>query len=183
MASNKGKQFEQKIREAFERCENVSIDRIPDQMTKYEGSSSNICDFVVYKYPFLLYLECKSVKGNTLSIHSVPKEGKDGKLHGFYGNIRDNQWEGLQKKSKIDGVIAGVVCWWIDHDVTLFLPIDFLRDLYDADVKSIRYDVDYDPSVPIIEIKGKKKRVYFDYEMGSFLQTIEDNYKGGVGNV
>ena len=169
MSKNKGKGFEQAVKESFEKIPNVSVDRIPDQVTRYLGST-NICDFVVYQYPHQYYLECKSVHGNTLSIYSEPKLGKDGKLHGFYGNIRDNQWEGLLEKSKIQGVVAGVLCWWVDKDVTLFLSIDLLQDLYEAGCKSVRYDVDYDVSVPIVEIKGEKKRVYFDYDMTDFLK-------------
>jgi hypothetical protein len=169
MAKNKGKGFEDAVRESLEKIQDVSVDRIPDQVTKYKGST-NICDFIAYKHPTLFYIECKSVQGNTLSIHSIPKRGKDGKLHGFYGNIRDNQWEGLLEKSKIKGVVAGVLCWWIDHDVTLFLPIDLLQDLYEADCKSVRYDVAYDASVPIVELKGEKKRVYFDYDMTPLLK-------------
>jgi len=173
MATNKGKKFEDAIRQSFEKVPDVSIDRIPDQVTRYRGSSSNICDFVVYKFPILCYIECKSVKGNTLSIHSIPKKGKDGKLHGFYGNIRDNQWTGLRDKAKIDGVVAGVICWWIDHDVTKFIPIDVLEHYRKIGRKSINFSDCYGLTV---DIWGEKKRVYFDYEMDSFLKQIEDHY-------
>ena len=115
MAVNRGKQFEEEVEKCLRRVKGVSIDRIHDQTTGYVGSS-NVCDFIVYKKPYLIYIECKSVHGNTLSIHSIPKPDKRGKLHGFYGNISDKQWEGLLEKSKIDGVMAGVLCWWIDKD-------------------------------------------------------------------
>ena len=51
MAENRGKQFEQKIREAFLKIPNVSIDRIPDQTMGYKGAC-NISDFIVYKEPY-----------------------------------------------------------------------------------------------------------------------------------
>lgn len=173
MSKNKGKKFEEVVRSAFEKVPGVSIDRVHDQTTRYKGST-NICDFIVYREPYEYYFECKSVHGNTLSIYSIPKKGKDGKLHGFYGNIRDNQWEGLLEKSKIKGVYAGVICWWIDRDVTLFLSIDLLQDLYKAGCKSVRYDVTYDVSVPIVELNGEKKRVYFDYDMGRLLDELSN---------
>ena len=173
MPKNKGKKFEDVVRSSFENVPGVSIDRVHDQTTRYKGST-NICDFIVYREPYEYYFECKSVHGNTLSIYSIPKMGKDGKLHGFYGNIRDNQWEGLLEKSKIKGVYAGVICWWIDHDVTLFLSIDLLQDLYEAGCKSVRYDVMYDVSVPIVELKGEKKRVYFDYDMRRLLDELSN---------
>ena len=167
MAENKGKKFEQVIKESIERVPTATVDRIPDQVTKFKGSS-NICDFIAYCYPHQYYLECKSVHGNTLSISSVPKLGKDGELHGFYGNIRDNQWEGLLEKSKCYGVVAGVICWWIDKDITLFLPIQTLKQLYDEGHKSVRYDAYTYNNVLVIG--GEKKRVYFDYDMETFFE-------------
>jgi len=166
---NYGKQFEKQIFEAFKRVPQVSIDRIPDQVTKYKGSSSNICDFIAYKYPILFYLECKSVHGSSLSIHSVPKPDKKGELHGFYGNIRDNQWEGLMAKSQVQGVQAGVLVWWVDKDVTKYIPISTLAILYASGQKSIRYDYE---ELPTITIQGKKKRTLFNYDMAEFLKNF-----------
>lgn len=168
MAKNKGKGFEDAIRDAFEKYPlDVSIDRIPDQVTKFKGST-NICDFVVFSSPYQYYIECKSVHGNTLSIHSEPKMGKDGKLHGFYGNIRDNQWEGLLRKSEIEGVIAGVMCWWIDYDQTWFIPIQVLEDAREYGEKSINIKHPYAQGY-WFPISGEKKRVYFEYEVRDFL--------------
>ena len=173
MAKNQGKQFEEKVREGFEGCANTSVDRIPDQVTKFKGST-NICDFMIYRKPNLYYIECKSIKGNTLSIHSIPKMGKDGKLHGFYGNIRDNQWEGLLEKSHITGVVAGVMCWWIDKDITAFLPIQFLVTAREKGFVSVPSDfwdtwvLDDYKELPI-KIDGIKKRVYYEYDMQPFL--------------
>ena len=179
---NRGKKFEKAIEDSFRLEPDVSIDRIPDQTTKFKHST-NICDYMVYRYPHMYYIECKSVHGNTLSIHSVPKLGKDGKLHGFYGNISDAQWEGLLEKSKIPGVKAGVICWWIDKDITLFLPIQQLVAM-SGWAKSVRYDIlDIEPwktdSYGIVELKGRKKRTYFEYDMALLLDEI-NNYKGDV---
>lgn len=43
MGQNRGKQFEQVVREAFEKVPNVSIDRLHDQTNGFLGSQ-NICD-------------------------------------------------------------------------------------------------------------------------------------------
>ena len=171
MAENLGKKFEQKVREGFERVDGVSIDRVHDQTTRYKGST-NICDFMVYRKPTLYYIECKSVQGNTLSIHSVPKPDKKGVLHGFYGNITDAQWEGLLEKSEIPGVMAGVMCWWIDKDVTRFIPIRMLKSMRDEGAKSIRYDVIATNGYFAQSIRGEKKRKYFDYDMKPFLSIV-----------
>ena len=152
---NRGKQFEQKVRESFEKIGDVSVDRIPDQTSKYKGST-NICDFMVYKNPHLFYIECKSVHGNTLP----------------FLNIRPNQWNGLLEKSKIPGVVAGVMCWWVDCDTTKFIPIQMLEEMKNNNGKSIRYDVIASNGYFTIEIKGTKKRVFFDYDMRSFLDNF-----------
>jgi len=172
MAKNRGKKFEDIVKQAFERVPGVSVDRLHDQTTGYLGAS-NICDFIVYKKPFEYYIECKSVHGNTLSIHSVPKADKNGVLHGFYGNITDTQWDGLLEKSEIPGVTAGVMCWWIDKDITLFLPIQLLKRLRDNGSKSIRYDLAEYLETPIV-IQGHKKRVFFDYNMEQFLKEVSE---------
>lgn len=173
---NRGKDFENVIRQCFERLPGVSIDRLHDQTTGYAGSS-NICDFIVYRYPNIFYIECKSVHGNRLSIYSIPKPDKHGVLHGFYGNITDTQWEGLVEKSDIcsAGIIAGVMCWWVDHDVTLFIPIETLcwfRDILGQ--KSVAYD-EFNTNIGdtnAILVPGKKKRVFFDYDMEAFFSEF-----------
>lgn len=178
MAENRGKKFESIIKEAFLEVPEVSVDRIHDQMNMYKGSQ-NICDFIVYKKPYEYYIECKSVHGNTLSIHSNPKKDKHGVLHGFYGNITDTQWEGLLEKAKIEGVMAGILCWWVEKDKTMFLPITILYDLYHLGYKSVRFD-DYKEGrgyyMKYITLKGKKKRIFFEYDMEDFFKQMEECY-------
>ena len=169
MAVNRGKQFEKVVQKAFEEIEGVSIDRLHDQTTGYAGSS-NICDFLVYRKPYLHYIECKSVHGNILSIHSNPKPDSKGVLHGFYGDITDKQWLGLLHKSMVEGVIAGVLCWWVDRDITRFIPIHTLEYFRSHDMKSVRYDFLH-PT--IVEVTGKKKRVFYDYNMRKFLWEVD----------
>jgi uncharacterized protein YktA (UPF0223 family) len=173
MSQNRGKQFEDKIREDFEKVKGVSIDRLHDQMNGYIGSS-NCCDFIVYRRPKILYLECKSVHGNRLSISSIPKPDKYGVLRGFHGAITDEQWRGLLEKSQIPGATAGVICWWIEKDVTLFLPIQTLSGMYEMGFKSVKYDCldEFDGHINIVKIKGEKKRIFFDYDMEEFLDGI-----------
>lgn len=168
--TNRGKDFEGVFKECCEKVDGVSIDRLHDQTTGYVGSS-NICDFIVYRYPYEYYLECKSTHSNTFSIHSNPKKDKYGRLKGFYGNISDTQWKGLSEKQQIDGVLAGVILWFINKDVTVFIPIEELQRLYDKGIKSVHYSLkDLDN---YILLKGKKKRVFFDYFMEDFFDSIE----------
>ena len=164
MAVNRGKQFEDVIREAFEKVPGVSIDRLHDQTTHYRGSS-NICDFIVYREPYEYYIECKSVHGNTLP----------------FSNITETQWNGLLAKSFIEGVTAGVICWWVDKNKTAFIPIQMLQAMLSNGKKSISHEqvtfVDSrGNSYSITIIDGKKKRVFFDYDMESFLNELRRNY-------
>lgn len=154
MAVNRGKQFEEVIRKCFERVPNTSVIRLPDPTNGYLGIR-NISDFVIYHYPNQYFIECKSVHGNTLP----------------FSNITDNQWNGLLEMSKLNGVIAGVICWWVDKDVTVFIPIDRL-DLHKYQGnKSIRYD-DYLWMDDVIQIKGNKKKIFFDYDMEQFFKEV-----------
>ena len=181
MAVNRGKSFEGIVEKCFLTVPKVSIDRVHDQTNGYMGSS-NICDFIVYRKPFQYYIECKSVHGNTLSIHSIDhKHNRE-----VYGNITHKQWTGLLAKSVIDGVLAGVLCWWVDKDVTRFIPIQCLQEYRDRGAKSVRYDADF-PTIkdsvsgalyePFI-VEGQKKRVFFDYDMSQFFTVGEHILRG-----
>jgi len=157
MANNRGKQFENVVKEAFEKVPNTSVVRLHDQTTGYIGSS-NHCDFIIYHRPNELHIECKSVHGNTFP----------------FSNITDTQYNGLLEKSKIEGVIAGVIVWWVDNDRTLYLPIQVIHRMKKVGLKSVRYDCldDFNGHTDIVNIEGKKKRVFFEYDMEKFLKEV-----------
>ena len=150
MAVNRGKAFEHIIREAFENETDVVVYRIPDQMSGMYGSK-NPCDMFVYAVPTLFALELKSVHGNTLP----------------FTNISEYQWQQMLKMSKVTGVVAGVICWYVDRDRTIFIPIQFLEMLKQNGAKSIRFDAD---DIHISDIVGKKKKVFWEYDMSKFFE-------------
>jgi len=160
MAQNRGKNFEEVIRTAFNKVPDTSVVRLPDPVQGYLGIR-NHCDFIVYHKPYEYHIECKSIHGNTFP----------------FSNITKNQWNGLLEKSYIDGVIAGVIIWWVDKDVTKFIPIDVLAWLDAMGHKSIRFDRDSYEGEMIISIKGKKKRVFFDYDMEQFFKEVYECQK------
>ena len=161
----RGKQFEEQICESFEKVPNTSVTRLIDPQNGYAGVR-NICDYIVYNYPNQYFIECKSCYGNTLSIYSNDPKKK-------YGAITNNQWEGLEEKSKIKGVIAGYMIWFIDHDRTIFVPAQSMVVHRELGAKSYniakQWDSDY------IEIKGKKKRILFEYDMTEFFRKCTSN--------
>lgn len=167
MGISRGKQFEDVIKKTFSTCPSVSIDRFQDPQAGYAGIR-NICDFVMYHKPNIYYLECKTHYGNTLSLK---------------GDITENQWEGLKEKSKITGVIAGVVVWFIDHDLTVFVPIQELVRLQEQGNKSLNVKHILNHEVEYVYFVGKKKRVLFDYDVFSILAnlaTLSEKHWGGL---
>lgn len=153
---NKGKAFENVIKKSFEAVPEVSIDRFRDAPKKLKGVD-NPSDFVVFRKPHELYVECKSHLGNTLP----------------FSCIRDEQIEGMSKKALIPGVTAGLIIWYIEHDLTVWVPIDVVITLINFGYKSINIkDLDM---FPHLVIHGKKKRVYFDYDMKKFLEDLYGN--------
>lgn len=150
---NKGKQFESVIYACFSRVPDVSIDRLRDAPKKLKGVD-NPSDFIVYKKPHEVYVECKSHKGKSLPLSC----------------IRYEQIQGLLRKSKIEGVKCGLLIWYRDLDLTVWLDIDTVIAIKNTGVKSINYRAALE--YPHIELQGKKKRVYFDYDMEEFLEEL-----------
>lgn len=142
---NYGKRFEQLIAKQIEAYPETSIDRIPDQTMRFKGRR-NVSDFIVYRFPRLYYIECKTVHGNTLP----------------FANI--SQFDALRDKSLIKGVEAGVLCWWVDKDITKWIPIGALVIRRFRGEKSVRFDSN-DGKV----IEGRKKKTYFEYDLRTFF--------------
>lgn len=158
---NLGKKFEEVVKTSFEKVHNVSVDRLRDAPKKLKNVD-NPADFIVYKKPHEIYVECKSHRGNSLP----------------FSCIRTEQIRGLIDKSQIEGVKAGIMLWFIDHDITIWIDIDELCTLIRTGYKSINVkDLDH---IDCIYILGKKKRVYFEYDMKQFLLDLfgEEKYKG-----
>lgn len=156
MAINRGKDFENAIKESFEKVPNTNVVRLLDPQRGYAGVR-NICDFVVYHYPHQYLIECKSVYGNTLP----------------FSNITKNQWEGLTNANCF-GVRSGYMVWFIDHDITLFVTAKLLDSLKQDGYKSLNVkDVDkLSRDTNLYVIKGTKKRIMFEYDMKDFFENF-----------
>lgn len=163
MRVSRGKQFEDAIKKAFLKHPDISPDRFPDPMAGYAGIR-NICDFGVFRLPYQYYFECKAFSGNTLNFASA---------------ITKDQWDGLMEKSKIPGVVAGIMVWFIEHDITTFVPIQELSRIREAGAKSL--NIKYlaienplnDDQVLNIRIPGRKKRILFEYDAKTFLDNLD----------
>lgn len=147
----RGKDFEEIIKKAFLEVDNTTIERLPDPTQGYLGVR-NKSDFIVYHYPYEYYIECK-----TTHSHRLP-----------FTNITFNQRVGMLDVSKNNGVVAGVICWFIPSDKTYFIPIQLIEKYRLEGLKSLNLNTPYVNEW--VEIKGVKKRIFFDYDLGDFIE-------------
>ena len=117
---------------------------------------NNPCDLIVFRNGTLNLFECKAIHGNTLNFNS---------------HIRENQWNKLLEYSSISSVNAGILIWFVDLDLTLFIEIDWLDYLRKRGYKSFNAKKDLD-AIPTSKIQGIKKKVFFDYDLEQFLEEI-----------
>lgn len=154
MAINRGKQWEEKVKEDLLKLPDVSLERVPDQVTGYRNSSQNVCDFYCYVYPNFFYIEAKSTKGNTFSINFA-------------------QYDRLLIRSGRKGVRSGVVLWWIDHQKVAYIPIKTFETLRKENKKSVNIKMLSENNYRLFEISSVTKRVLptCDY---SILLTLQE---------
>jgi len=155
MAINRGKQFEDNLRKQFEQLPNTLCLRLYDITMGYKHIN-NPCDLIVYRQGTLNMFELKAIHGNCLN---------------FKSHIRDNQWQSLLNYSYIGGVNAGIICWFIDNDVTVFLDIQYLQYLKEKGYKSVNINKDI-KEISMCIIKGRKKRLFYNYDLEEFLEAI-----------
>ena len=93
MGINRGKQFEDKLKEQFEKVPDTLCLRLYDVTTGFKNQN-NPCDFIVFRDGTLNLFEVKAVHGNTLN---------------FKSHIRKNQWDKLLEYASVSSVNAGAI--------------------------------------------------------------------------
>ncbi len=112
MKTNRGKDFEKNVKTALG-AEGYFVLRLQDSMGGFAGVN-NPCDFIAYKSPMFLMLECKAIRGGTLN---------------FKSHIRPNQENGMYKAfMEHNGIYAGFLVWYLDYDIIKFYPIHELKE-------------------------------------------------------
>lgn len=155
MGESLGKKFESKFKNDFlATVPNSTIDRLYDSMSGYV-SISNISDFIGYSYPLIMYLECKSHKGNTFPLSNL------------------TQYDKLKEKVGIHGVRAGVILWFTEHDRVLYVPISTITKLKEDGKKSVNIKSIVEDGYKVYEIPSKKKRVFLDSNYEILLTTLD----------
>ncbi len=154
MPTNYGKAWEQKIKEDFTKLSGATIDRLYDVTQGYK-SISQVSDFIGYVYPNIFYLEAKSCKGNTFPL------------------ARLTQYEKLKAKVGLTGVRVGVLLWFIEHDIVLYVPVSTVTKLFEDGKKSVNVKMATDDSYNVKVIPSSKKRVFLDCDY-SILKNLLD---------
>lgn len=107
MSEELGKKAEKKIREWLDRPDDgYCFDRIKDQMTGFYGSK-NICDFTLFKSPFMYYIESKATYEDRFD----------------FSMLTDTQYDGLLDKSKIHNVFGLVIVLFASYKRAFVLDI------------------------------------------------------------
>lgn len=146
------KEFESKIKKQLFEIKNV----YPIRLYDFIGARDYPSDFIVYKKPNLICLECK-----TCQLKSFP-----------FSNISDTQWTGmLGAIKKAIGVKAYVIIWFYMCDKTLLCSMKTLEQMKAEGYKSIRYDMQREG---IYEVKGTKKSKYYTYDFEKLLKQIAE---------
>lgn len=153
MATNAGKQFENKFKQDFKKSTGGEIDRIYDTMGNYK--TSNICDFIAYKMPNIFYLECKSCLG------------------GNFNFCKLSQYEKLKAKVGIPGVRSGVVLWFREYSKIFYIPTKTITKMKEDGKKSIQVFKSIEEGYRIITIPTIEKRVFLEGDY-SCLLNLED---------
>lgn len=143
MPNNRGKQFEAKFKHDFSLIPGATIDRLYDPVGGYKNIK-NVSDFIGYVYPFIFYLECKSVEGNTFPLVNL------------------TQFDDLLEKKDVKGSLAGVVIWFIDHKKEVWVSIEEFERIKNLGYKSINIKMLGDAQFNIVEIPGIIKRTFID---------------------
>jgi len=116
-----GKKAEAKVQEWLDKPQDgYCFDRIPDQMTGQYGSK-NICDFTLFKSPYMYYIESKSTWEDRFD----------------FSMITEYQHDNLLLKSEIDKVYGFIVVLFASYKRAFLIDIREIKRLEDEGTKSL----------------------------------------------
>ena len=154
---NRGKEFEQHFMKDWKKSfPNSFIFRLKDDVSQYKYTAKNPCDFICYAHRTLFLIETKSVHGNTFPFSNL------------------SQYDKLLSYSSVEDLVAGVIIWYVDRDVVLFVPITEIREMKKDKLKSVNVKTVLDSKYKVIKIPSAKKRVFMDSDY-TVLADIGNN--------
>lgn len=160
---NYGKRFENNFKSSIP--SSVYLYRLKDGSSSWGGNEKvrfqpkNVCDFIMYSYPFLFMLELKSTK-----IKSLP-----------LSNIKENQIKGLNGAVKYNGIISGLLIEFREPEKVYFLDINTLINFLNRSQRK---------SIPIsflekegIEIETMKKKINYKFNVEKMIKDVINGRK------
>lgn len=118
---NYGKEWERRLTSYFEKLgEEFILYRIPDQMSGHKGSK-NPCDFILYNYPNVFWIECKSTVNTSWSL----------------SELDPYQLEHLRKNAKTRGSFSYILLLFMCEPSAFLIPIRTIESLIEKEIGSI----------------------------------------------
>ena len=176
---NKGKLFEGDFQQSAKN-DGIWVLRLSDSSLSWQKEHTarftvqNPFDFLMFEYPALFAVECKSTTYKSMSIQRGFESESDKKKSAM---IKAHQISALTNASLYDGIYAGFLLNFrndedIHDNITYWLPIEgFTRFLLENDKQSInKLDcVDYGAFV----VKQKLKRTRYTYDIKDLINRIK----------
>ena len=157
-----GKKFEERFRKDYKRCfPGTLIYRLPDQQSGYAGGgSTNPCDFLCFTGNEVLMVECKATKGMSINFSKIRQ----------YDRMLD--YKGLEK------TYPGVVIWFYEKDIVLWVSIDEMEKMVNDGEKSIGLRMidskkPYKKSYNIITVPSSKLRTFMESDYDYLVKQLE----------
>lgn len=155
MPMNYGKAFEQQFKKDTLTIDDCFVYRLPDQQSGYYGTSSNPCDYIIFKKPNFFLIELKSIKGNTFN----------------FAGLR--QYSKLKSIGSVDGLNKGVIIWFRDHDRIIYITINEISKMIKDNLKSINITTIDNSDYKFINIPTLKKRVFLQGDYSVIFDKCE----------
>lgn len=157
MGLNKGKIFETMFKDQWKKCfPETLIFRLKDQVSGFKETSQNPCDYLCFPEDKLFMIECKSHGGTSISFSAIP------------------QYERLLAYKDYKNVIPGIVIWFKEKDIILWVDIRVAEKIYKDGNKSIQLKMFTNSIYDIKEIPTVKKRVYLDADYRYLINLYKE---------
>ena len=170
--TNKGKIFEEDFKNSVP--EYALAYRLPDFAQSFGGGKNNLRFTIKNPFDYLLWdserhilyaLELKTVKGKSISFERSKRDK---------GEIHFHQIEGLNKWSKYDGIVSGLIIEVREMETTIFIDINSFNKLIGkVKKKSFNYSDLIENEILFRIISQRKKITRYTYDIDAFLrQTL-----------
>lgn len=131
------------------------IYRLPDQVSGYKQTSANPCDFLCFTNRKLFLVECKEHKGKSIPFAAI------------------RQYEKLISYIGKPDVHAGVVIWFSELDLVIWVPAEELKKMVADGEKSVGVRHLEKKLYNIITIPSSKKRLFMESDYAKLLEVYK----------